>query len=841
MDYTSSLNPEQRMAVEHLYGPLLILAGAGSGKTRVITHRIAYLINHYDVSPYHILAITFTNKAAKEMRDRVNDIVEYGAEDIWVSTFHSACVRMLRRFCDAIGYEKNFSVYDTDDQKSLMKTILKALNIDPKKYRESFFLNRISTAKNELIDPDHYSEQYGRDSESALVVSVYREYQKRLLEQNAMDFDDLLFNTVELFRTSETALTYYRNRFRFIMVDEYQDTNTAQFELIRLLAHYVNDEGKVECNLCVVGDDDQSIYGFRGANIRNILSFENQYPDAVVIKLEQNYRSTETILDAANEVIKNNYHTNTKTLWTKLGKGTPIIYTVYPDAMAEASGVAEEIRQQIDAGEATYKDFAVLYRINAQSRAFEIQLAQHRIPCRVVGGVNFYQRREIKDILAYLRTIDNGRDAVAVRRILNVPKRGIGDTTMNAIQSFTDVNDCSFYDALTYADHIPTIKPAAAKKIAPFVELIESYRRRASEKNCSLKNLVTDLLADIDYEAELKREEEETFDDRKGNIDEFINSVAQYEITSEEPPTLGGFLSEVALVTDLDSVEEDPDYVVLMTIHSAKGLEFDQVFLAGMEENLFPSSLSIDEPDGSGIEEERRLCYVGITRARKRLFLSRARERMLRGEYAINKESRFIEELKRQARHLITERNAGGAGSFFSNSSQKNYGYGSGSGRSSGSLSDFVGGNSGSYGSPKGSYGRSEGYGSSSGYGRSEGYGSSKGYGRSESYGSSKGYGSSSSYDSYDIPFGGSPKSSSQSSKSYVNPYLTPSVPAARNFGSGDASSLGYQVGDQVKHARFGIGTVKEIVKGGKDFEVKVEFPSGVKKMLASFAKLERV
>ena len=387
------LNPEQQAAVRHRFGPLLILAGAGSGKTRVITHRIAYLIEEYNVSPYNILAITFTNKAAKEMRERVNSLVEYGAESIWVSTFHAACVRMLRRFCDEIGFDKNFSVYDTDDQKSLMKSILKARNVDPKKYRESFFLNRISAAKNELVGPDGFRAEFPNEREADLIVSVYREYQKRLLEANAMDFDDLLMKCVELFRTSETALGYYRNRFRYILVDEYQDTNTAQFELIRLLAHYENDEGEVECNLCVVGDDDQSIYGFRGANIRNILNFEKYYPEATVIKLEQNYRSTETILDAANEVIRNNFHTNTKTLWTGLGRGTPITYTVYNDATSEAVGVAEEIRSQVDRGEAQYKDFAVLYRTNAQSRVFETQFARMQIPCRVVGGVNFYQRK----------------------------------------------------------------------------------------------------------------------------------------------------------------------------------------------------------------------------------------------------------------------------------------------------------------------------------------------------------------------------------------------------------------------------------------------------------------
>ncbi|MBO4280456.1 MAG: UvrD-helicase domain-containing protein [Lachnospiraceae bacterium] len=807
----NTLNPPQQEAVKHLTGPLLILAGAGSGKTRVITHRIAYLIEEYNVSPYNILAITFTNKAAKEMRERVDSLVDFGAGNIWVNTFHATCVRMLRKYGDAIGYNTNFSVYDTDDQKALMRTILKDRNIDPKKYSPKYFLSRISAAKNELVQPDSYASVYPTASaDPRLVADIYREYQERLRANNAMDFDDLLVNTVLMLHTAPDVLNYYRNRFRYILVDEYQDTNAAQFEMIKLLAHYENDEGEVECNLCVVGDDDQSIYGFRGADIRNILDFEKNYPDAKVIKLEQNYRSTGCILDAANEIIKNNPHTQLKKLWTSVGEGSPITYTIYGDDMEEAAGVAEEIKDQVDSGKAVYSDFAVLYRTNAQSRAFETMLSKKRIPCKVIGNINFYQRKEIKDILAYLKTIDNGSDGIAVRRILNVPKRGIGDTTVSHLQDFADRNDCTFYDALTYAEKIPSVKRAAAK-IQEFTELIEAYRKRAAEPGCSLKKLVSDLLSDLDYEEELRNEDPESFDDRQGNISELINAITYYEENAEEPPTLGGYLSDVSLVSDLDSVEENPDYVVLMTVHSAKGLEFNQVFLAGMEDGLFPSSMSIDEETRIGVEEERRLCYVGITRAKKHLFLSRANQRMVRGETTFYPESRFISELKKGARHLLSEKKSYGSGSYFGNSGS----YGSRAksdryGENSGSRSDRD-----SYNSQRRSYDRYE---SSS---------------RRDYESSSSGYGS------FDFGFGGSARK--PETKPYENPYKVRSVPVAKSIGSGDPSTLGYEVGDTVSHERFGTGTVKAIVRGGRDFEVTVEFATGTKKMLAAFAKLRKI
>ena len=797
MDIDRSLNPEQREAVMHRYGPLLILAGAGSGKTRVITHRIAYLIQEYNVSPYNILAITFTNKAAREMKDRVAQLVDYGADNIWVSTFHSACVRMLRRFGHVLGYADNFSIYDTDDQKSLMKAVIKGRNLDPKRYREKYFLSRISMAKNELIGPESYKSAYPRSADAELIASVYREYQDRLKANNAMDFDDLLMNTVVMFRESEEALTYYRNRFRYILVDEYQDTNRAQFELVRLLAHYVNDAGEVECNLCVVGDDDQSIYGFRGADIRNILDFEKTYPDAVVIKLEENYRSTETILDAANEIIKNNPHVREKKLWTKIGSGAPITYTVYPDDLAEARGVAEEIRDQVDAGKAVYGDFAVLYRTNAQSRPFEAIFANFKIPCRIIGAVNFYQRKEVKDILAYLKTIDNGLDGIATRRILNVPRRGIGETTAAHVQEYADQNGIGFFEALLDARTIPSVSRAAGK-IATFTELITRYRMRASEAGCSLKKLVRDLLADLDFEEELRREDPDSADDRIGNISELINAITYYEENSGGTATLSSYLADVSLMTDADTEETEEDHTVLMTVHSAKGLEFNQVFLVGMEENLFPSSMSIDDEQLHGVAEERRLCYVGITRARRHLFLSRASRRMLRGESNFNPESRFIGELKKNARHLLTEKKVSDSGSPFGGQSYRS-----------------------SYDSPF-----------DSGFKK----GSFSGYDSSSRRGSLSDFSSSSDHSDF-TPY----KNPAISGKPYENPYKKAAVPAPKNFGNASESSLGFTVGDQVSHERFGIGTVTNIVKGGRDFEVTVDFPTGTKKMLAAFAKLRKI
>ncbi len=615
-------------------GPVLILAGAGSGKTRVLTHRVAYLIDRQGVEPYHILAITFTNKAAGEMRERVDKIVGFGSDQIWVSTFHSACVRILRRYIDRIGYDNNFTIYDTDDQKSIMKEVCKKLQIDTKTLKERTILNAISSAKNELIDPVEYEKQNGFDYNGGRIARAYREYQAALHKNNALDFDDLLMKTVELFRADPDVLNNYQERFRYIMVDEYQDTNTAQFELIRLLADKYR-------NLCVVGDDDQSIYKFRGANIRNILDFEKVYPEACVIKLEQNYRSTQTVLDAANAVIKNNRGRKDKALWTEKKDGSRIHLRQFDTAYEEAEFIADDVARKVRKGVACYGECAVLYRTNAQARLLEERFVMEGVPYDVVGATNFYARREIKDVLAYLKTIDNGRDDVAVKRIINVPKRGIGASTILRVQAYADEKQISFYDALREADQITTIGRSASK-LQPFVTMIQVFRSK--REFYSLSELVKDVLETTGYVKELEESGEEDAADRIENIDELISKVADYEMTHEEP-TLSGFLEEVALVSDIDRVGEDDNRVLLMTLHSAKGLEFSQVYLAGMEDGIFPSYMTIVSDDPMEIEEERRLAYVGITRAKDDLTLTWARQRMIRGETQYNPVSRFIKEI----------------------------------------------------------------------------------------------------------------------------------------------------------------------------------------------------
>ena len=646
MSIYDTLNPEQKRAVLHDKGPLLILAGAGSGKTRVLTHRIAYLIEERGVNPWHILAITFTNKAAKEMRERVDRIIGNGAENIWVSTFHSTCVRILRRFIDTIGYERSFTIYDTDDQKTLMKEVCKYLEIDTKQLNERSILSAISKAKDELISPEEFELQ-SRDYQQKKYAQAYVQYQKRLKANNALDFDDLIVKTVELFQKNKEALAYYQNRFQYIMVDEYQDTNTAQFRLIHLLASGMNEYGEREHNLCVVGDDDQSIYKFRGANIYNILNFEQAYPNTEVIKLEQNYRSTKSILNTANEVICNNKGRKDKSLWTDNEEGEPVHFTQFDTDFEEVDQITAEIKRTVDSGEAKFNDFAILYRTNAQSRLFEEKLILRNIPYRIFGSVNFYARKEIKDILAYLKTINNGQDDIAIKRIINVPRRGIGLTTIDKINDYALIHEISFYDALTRAAYIPGLERTASK-ITPFVSMIEGLRSRVSQEGYPLHELIDDILDATGYLRELESEDSEEAKDRISNIDELVNKLVTYEEGAEEQPTLSGFLEEVALVSDIDSLDESTDNIVLMTLHSAKGLEFPYVYLCGMEEGIFPGYMSIhaDNPEEE-IEEERRLCYVGITRAMKYLSLSAARQRMLRGETQFNKPSRFIQEIPR--------------------------------------------------------------------------------------------------------------------------------------------------------------------------------------------------
>ncbi len=630
-----TLNEQQLAAVLQTEGPVLILAGAGSGKTRVLTHRAAYLIEEKGVDPWNIMAITFTNKAAGEMRERIDAIVGAGAQSIWVSTFHSACVRILRRYIDRLGFDNNFTIYDAEDQKTVMKDVLKRLQIDPKIYREKTFLNAISAAKDELISPQEFAIRAAEDLRLKRQSEVYTEYQNTLRKNNALDFDDLIMKCVELLRENSAVLDSYQERFRYLMVDEYQDTNTAQFKLVQLLA------GKYR-NLCVVGDDDQSIYKFRGANIQNILSFEKSYPDATVIRLERNYRSTQNILDAANAVIRNNEGRKDKSLWTDKGSGEPIAFRQVDSAGEEAEVIAQSIRSFVSRGLYDYGDCAVLYRTNAQSRMLEERFVRENIPYRIFGGVNFYSRREVKDLIAYLKTIDNARDDIAAARIINVPRRGIGLTTIRHVQDWADENGISFYEALTQAEDIPSVGKSAVSRIRPFVALIETMRSKASQ--LSVEDLLKAVIDETGYVRELEAEESEEALARIGNIDELITKAVTYQETAEEP-SLSGFLEEVALVADIDNLQEGSDYVALMTLHSAKGLEFPNVYLSGMEDGLFPSYLTITNDDPEELEEERRLCYVGITRAKEHLTLTSARMRMTRGETQYNKVSRFVGEI----------------------------------------------------------------------------------------------------------------------------------------------------------------------------------------------------
>ena len=743
MSIYDTLNPPQREAVAQTEGPVLILAGAGSGKTRVLTHRIAYLMEEMGVNPWNILAITFTNKAAQEMRERVDKLVGFGSESIWVSTFHSACVRILRRHIDNLGYDTNFTIYDTDDQKSLMKDVCRKLNIDTKVYKERSLLAQISHAKDELLTPDDMEMKAAGDYNMKKVASVYREYQAALRKNNALDFDDLIVKTVELFQNCGAVLEYYQERFKYIMVDEYQDTNTAQFKFISLLAQ------KYE-NLCVVGDDDQSIYKFRGANIGNILGFERVFPDAKVIRLEQNYRSTKNILNAANQVIANNTERKAKTLWTENEEGSKVHFRQFFNAYEEAEYVAGEIGRMKMEGMGSYRDCAILYRTNAQSRIFEEKFIAANIPYKLVGGVNFYARKEIKDLLCYLKTIDNARDDLAVQRIINVPKRGIGATTLGRVQDYADNMGISLYEALRVAEEVPSIGRSLSK-IDGFVTFIQSLKSKADV--LSVEELLQEVIDDTGYVAELEAEDTEESRARIENIDELISKTVAYQEAMEEqnqPATLSGFLEEVALVADIDTVDPDQDYVLLMTLHSAKGLEFPKVFMVGMEDGIFPSHMTISYGDDGELEEERRLCYVGITRAMKDLTLTCAQQRMIRGETQYNKVSRFVREIPRELvdlGHTIQEKK------------------------------------------PKAE-------------------------------------------DLIPTPTKYSKMKEILQSRNYK----------PREFKVTKSGSLDYEVGDTVRHIKFGVGIVKEIVEGGRDYEVTVEFDKvGVKKMFASFAKLKKI
>ena len=767
MSLLDALNEPQRQAVMATDGPLLILAGAGSGKTRVLTHRTAYLIEECGVNPYNIMAITFTNKAAGEMRERIDQMVGYGSESIWVCTFHSTCVRILRRYIDRLGFGTNFTIYDSDDQKTLMKDICKRLEIDTKMYKEKMFLSAISSAKDELIDPIEFETRAAGDYVKRKQAQVYREYQQALKQNNALDFDDLIMKTVELFKLDKEVLASYQDRFRYIMVDEYQDTNTAQFELIRLLALKYQ-------NLCVVGDDDQSIYKFRGANIYNILNFEHHFPDATVIKLEQNYRSTQNILDAANAVIANNQGRKEKRLWTDNGAGDKITFEQLDTAAEEADFVARDIAQRVRKGEYQYKDCAILYRTNAQSRLFEERFITANIPYKIFGGVNFYARKEVKDLLAYLKTIDNGQDDLAVRRIINIPKRGIGAASINKVALYAQEQEISFYDALCVAEQVPGLGKAAAK-IRPFVLFIQSMKAKA--KLLSVADLLQEVIETTGYVRELEAEGTDEAEARIENIDELISKAVDYA-EGEEAPTLNGFLENVALVADIDSFDENSDYVVLMTLHSAKGLEFPNVYLAGLEDGLFPSYMSITSDNSQAeIEEERRLAYVGITRAKKNLTITSARVRMVRGQTQYGKVSRFVREIPPE---LLS-------GKIYEPKTKEE------------PIEQST------FQKARKAFRTVPSYGGS-GYGKEVG----------------EGYGS-----------------TFHSSKA-TKPVYT-KVENQRDFGSA-GGALSYQVGDRVRHIKFGDGEVMAIVSGGRDYEVTVDFDkAGTKKMFASFAKLKKI
>lgn len=771
MSIYDTLNKEQKEAVLQTDGPLLLLAGAGSGKTRVLTHRIAYLIGEMGVKPWNILAITFTNKAAGEMRERVDGLVGFGADQIWVTTFHSACVRILRRHIDRLGYGNDFTIYDTDDQKTVMKEVCKKLAIDTKVYKEKTIMGAISSAKDELIGVREYELDAATDFGKTVYARAYREYQETLKKNNALDFDDIIVKTVELFKSCPEVLDSYQERFRYIMVDEYQDTNTAQFELVRLLADKYR-------NLCVVGDDDQSIYKFRGANIRNILDFEKYFPEARVIKLEQNYRSTQSILDAANAVISNNESRKEKVLWTDRGEGSRIHFRQFDNAYEEAQYIAEEVARSVRRGEAEYKDCAVLYRTNAQSRLLEESMIMEGLPYNVVGGTNFYARAEIKDILAYLKTIDNGRDEVAVRRIINVPRRGVGAATMDKLGDYAEMRDIGLYEAMEQADEIMSLGRAAVK-IRPFVSLIRHFRDRKEE--LTVAELIQEIIERIDYAQYLQNNDEESAEDRIANVDELITKAVNYHETHEEP-TLTDFLAEVALVADIDNVDSGDNRVLLMTLHSAKGLEFSHVYLAGMEDGLFPGYRNIMSEDHSDLEEERRLAYVGITRAKDELTLTCARMRMTRGETQYNPVSRFAREIPMEimddAAPRLKTPDKGGLSSRIGLSGEREA-------AEQASMYDF----------------------------RPRAINRPKATVKADKPFIAKGIGSLN-------RIAGISKG-------------TPTQPAAE---------LEYGVGHRVSHVKYGQGTVLDIAKEPRDYKVTVKFDkAGQKIMYASFAKLKRL
>jgi len=782
-DAVQKLNAPQREAVQATEGPLLIMAGAGSGKTRVLTHRIAYLIEKKRVAPWSILAITFTNKAAREMQERVSSLVGSSGQDIWVSTFHSMCVRILRKDIDRIGFSSNFSILDSADQLSVIRSCMKDENIDVKKFEPKAVQAAISSAKNELVSPERYEEKIG-DYFQGIVAKIYKLYQKRLKQNNSLDFDDLIMMTIRLFKEVPEALQFYQNKFRYIHVDEYQDTNRAQYMLVRMLAD-------AHHNICVVGDSDQSIYRWRGADISNILNFEDDYPEAKTILLEQNYRSTSTILNAANAVIANNTGRKSKKLWTDQGDGNKI-YVYYGDSERDEGYFVTGIIQKNVAGSRKYRDHAILYRTNAQSRVIEETLIKSEIPYQIVGGIKFYDRKEIKDLLAYLRLISNPDDDISLQRIINVPKRGIGDTTVAKLAAEATAKGMSIYRVLISELDSVDVKGKTKEQLINFGNMIQSLNARVDEM--TVTELTEKVLELSEYKLELQREQTLESQSRIENIEEFLSVTQDFEQRNEDR-TLVAFLTDLALIADIDSMNDSEeekgaqDAVILMTMHSAKGLEFPIVFIVGMEESIFPHSRAFT--DEEELEEERRLAYVGITRAEEQLYLTSAKMRTLFGRTSVNMPSRFLKEIPSEL--IETNQPLAGADGGFSR------GFGA-SGRPSG----FGAGQSGF------------GYGARGATGQQVGY-------------SSRGPASSA----------GRPGSSAARPSVTV----TSGLDAAKKQHVQNDGTSSYVAGDKVMHGKWGEGTVIAVRGKDQDMELQIAFPAptGIKKLLASFAPIKKV
>lgn len=632
MDYIKGLNDRQKEAVLHGEGPLLILAGAGSGKTRVLTHRIAYLIDEKGIFPGNILAITFTNKAANEMKERVEQLLDGNTDHMWMGTFHSICVRILRYNIDKIGYDKSFSIYDRDDQITLMRECIEEMDIDKDMYKERAIINTISSLKDKMIEADSYINENYDNYYSRNVGELYALYQKKLQENNALDFDDLILKTVELFQTDEETLNYYQKRFQYIFVDEFQDTNRVQYELVRLLS-------QGHGNICVVGDSDQTIFGWRGADIGNILGFEKDFSNSTVIKLEQNYRSTKNILNVANHIIKNNIDRQEKKLWTANDKGEQIVIENVSDAEEEAYFVANKIQELMDQGYAR-SDFAILYRTNAQSRNFEEAFMKRNIPYQLVGGLKFYDRREIKDIVAYLRVVQNPVDNISLKRIINVPRRGIGNVTMERVENYADELGISIFDAINEVENIEKLSGRAKNSLGDFAQMINGFMDKID--NMEIKDFIEMVILESGYVQDLEKEDTIEATTRLENINEFLSVAIDYDVNNPDG-SLEDFLSGISLLSDVDKTEDADNSVTMLTVHSAKGLEFPVVFMVGMEEGLFPMSRALENEEE--LEEERRLCYVAITRAEKLLFISHAKIRTIYGRTTYCLPSSFINEM----------------------------------------------------------------------------------------------------------------------------------------------------------------------------------------------------